>query len=74
MKPKNAPTAFRSRNSTDGSARSLYYIPDMEPSLTDTLCVGYGLCCDGTLFAELEAAMAEVTQRIRRTFLGRASS
>ena len=28
----------------------------METRLTDTLCTRCGLCCDGTLFAEVELA------------------
>jgi len=28
----------------------------MKPSLTDTLCIGCGLCCDGSLFADVELA------------------
>lgn len=28
----------------------------MKPSLTDTLCTGCGLCCDGSLFADVELA------------------
>jgi len=28
----------------------------MEPSLTDTLCTRCGLCCDGSLFADVELA------------------
>jgi len=35
----------------------------MEPSLTDTLCTRCGLCCDGTLFADVElAGRAEATR------------
>jgi uncharacterized protein len=35
----------------------------MESSLTDTLCVGCGLCCDGSLFADVElAGRAEITR------------
>ena len=34
----------------------------MEPSLTDTLCTRCGLCCDGSLFADVElAGRAEAT-------------
>jgi len=33
-----------------------------EPSLTDTLCTRCGLCCDGTLFADVELAGTEVTR------------
>ena len=35
----------------------------MEPSLTDTLCTNCGLCCDGTLFADVElVGQAEVAR------------
>jgi uncharacterized protein len=35
----------------------------MESSLTDTLCVGCGLCCDGSLFADVElAGRSEITR------------
>lgn len=35
----------------------------MEPSLTDTLCIGCGLCCDGSLFADVElAGRAEISR------------
>jgi Fe-S-cluster containining protein len=35
----------------------------MTPSLTDTLCTRCGLCCDGSLFADVElAGRAEVTR------------
>jgi len=35
----------------------------MEPSLTDTLCTKCGLCCDGSLFADVElAGRAEATR------------
>jgi hypothetical protein len=35
----------------------------MEPLLTDTLCTRCGLCCDGTLFADVElASRAEATR------------
>ena len=34
----------------------------MTASLTDTLCTKCGLCCDGTLFADVElSSSAEVT-------------
>jgi len=34
----------------------------MQPSLTDTLCTQCGLCCDGSLFADVElAGCAEAT-------------
>ncbi len=40
--------------------RELYYRsyahPQMKPSLTDTLCTRCGLCCDGSLFADVELA------------------
>ena len=31
----------------------------MKPNLTDTLCTRCGLCCDGTLFADVELASLE---------------
>jgi len=31
----------------------------MNPSLTDTLCTRCGLCCDGSLFADVELGQAE---------------
>ena len=31
----------------------------MKPSLTDTLCTQCGLCCDGSLFADVELAGAD---------------
>ena len=35
----------------------------MTPSLTDTLCTNCGLCCDGTLFADVElVGQAEVAR------------
>jgi len=35
----------------------------MDPSLTDTLCTRCGLCCDGSLFAEVElSGPAEATR------------
>ena len=37
-------------------------IPAMAPSLTDTLCTQCGLCCDGTLFADVELGRAEVSR------------
>jgi uncharacterized protein len=33
---------------------SRLYCPPMGPSLTDTLCTRCGLCCDGSLFADVE--------------------
>jgi uncharacterized protein len=30
------------------------HCPPMTPSMTDTLCTQCGLCCDGTLFADVE--------------------
>ncbi len=34
----------------------------MKPNLTDTLCTRCGLCCDGSLFADVEtASLAEAT-------------
>ena len=44
-------------------ARQIRHGPRMEPSLTDTLCTRCGLCCDGTLFADVElAGRAEATR------------
>lgn len=38
-------------------------VPRMSPSLTDTLCTRCGLCCDGSLFADVElAGRAEATR------------
>jgi Fe-S-cluster containining protein len=34
----------------------------MNESLTDALCTHCGLCCDGTLFADVELGRAEVTR------------
>ncbi len=34
----------------------------MAPSLTDTLCTQCGLCCDGTLFADVELGRTEATR------------
>ena len=34
----------------------------LTPSLTDTLCTTCGLCCDGTLFADVELGRAEATR------------
>jgi Fe-S-cluster containining protein len=31
----------------------------MKPSLTDTLCTRCGLCCDGSLFADVELASGD---------------
>src|SRR5437870_7428675 len=31
----------------------------MKPSLTDTLCTRCGLCCDGSLFADVELANSD---------------
>jgi Fe-S-cluster containining protein len=33
----------------------------MEPNLTNVLCIGCGLCCDGSLFADAELAGRETT-------------
>jgi Fe-S-cluster containining protein len=39
------------------------YRPRMKPSLTDRLCTQCGLCCDGSLFADVElAGRAEATR------------
>ena len=36
----------------------------MSPSLTDTLCTTCGLCCDGTLFADVELGGAAEVARL----------
>jgi Fe-S-cluster containining protein len=36
-----------------------YGCPEMKPSLTDMLCTQCGLCCDGSLFADVELASAD---------------
>ena len=41
---------------TPASAKNLVRHPCMKPSLTDTLCTRCGLCCDGSLFADVELA------------------
>src|SRR3989454_8300213 len=39
------------------------HCPLMTPLLTDTLCTNCGLCCDGTLFADVElVGQAEVAR------------
>lgn len=38
--------------------------PPMTPSLTDTLCTRCGLCCDGTLFADVELVGEAETKRL----------
>jgi uncharacterized protein len=40
--------------SSGGAVR--HCVPRMKPSLTDTLCTRCGLCCDGSLFADVELA------------------
>ena len=40
----------------------------MEESLTDTLCTRCGLCCDGTLLADVE--LAGRAEAVRMEFLG----
>jgi Fe-S-cluster containining protein len=45
------------------SHAALRHAVRMEASLTDTLCTRCGLCCDGTLFADVElASRAEATR------------
>ena len=36
----------------------------MKPSLTDTLCTTCGLCCDGSLFADVELSGTDETSRL----------
>jgi len=38
--------------------------PGMEPSLTDRLCTHCALCCDGSLFADVELAGAKEATRV----------
>ena len=38
------------------SGGTIRHYPRMKPSLTDTLCTRCGLCCDGSLFADVELA------------------
>jgi len=33
--------------------------PEVKPNLTDTLCTRCGLCCDGSLFADVELASTD---------------
>ncbi len=40
----------------------------MEPSLTDTLCTQCGLCCDGSLFADVE--LVGQPEAMRREIMG----
>ena len=45
------------------SGRTIPHDPRMTRSLTDTLCTRCGLCCDGSLFADVElAGRAEATR------------
>src|SRR5438874_1102304 len=57
--------AIRPHRRTVGDGRSPCSpraIRQMNPSLTDTLCTRCGLCCDGSLFADVELAnRAEAT-------------
>lgn len=50
------------------SALSLGFVflhdPQMQPSLTDTLCTRCGLCCDGSLFADVELASGDETSAL----------
>src|SRR5437773_4567821 len=42
---------------------AMEHCPLMTPLLTDTLCTSCGLCCDGTLFADVElVGQAEVAR------------
>src|SRR5437879_2652756 len=34
--------------------KGVYCDPNMKPSLTNSLCTGCGLCCNGSLFADVE--------------------
>lgn len=42
----------------------------MKPSLTDTLCTRCGLCCDGSLFAEVELASSDEASALEVMGLG----
>ena len=42
----------------------------MTPSLTDTLCTRCGLCCDGSLFADVELAGRAEATRVEAMGLG----
>ncbi len=39
----------------------LHDLSRMKPSMTDALCTRCGLCCDGSLFADVEVRRAEAT-------------
>jgi len=42
---------------------AIVHCPPMTPLLTDTLCTNCGLCCDGTLFADVElVGLSEVAR------------
>ena len=42
----------------------------MSPLLTDTLCTNCGLCCDGTLFADVELVGQAEIARLRSELEG----
>ena len=44
--------------------------PRMDPSLTDTLCTRCGLCCDGSLFADVELSGRAEATRLEAMGLG----
>jgi uncharacterized protein len=61
-KPKG-PSSCPPRAACLPATRRRPYRPHVEPSLTDTLCTRCGLCCDGSLFADVElAGRAEATR------------
>lgn len=61
---KWSPTALATRDYGGGAGKvtglpkwsAIRHSPRMTPSLTDTLCTRCGLCCDGSLFADVELA------------------
>ena len=46
----------QARRSALSSSLDLFHARPVKPSLTDTLCTRCGLCCDGSLFADVELA------------------
>src|SRR5262245_3025864 len=55
MSPGGAPARSQRATVRDRHPAADPSVP-VEPSLTDTLCTRCGLCCDGTLFADVELA------------------
>ena len=46
----------KARHPALSPALDLFHARPVKPSLTDTLCTRCGLCCDGSLFADVELA------------------